>query len=57
VDDSIEYTPATDFYGVDSLVYSLSCTSGVAEAKVYILVNKPVAVSYIACIGNSVKKF
>jgi hypothetical protein len=51
----IRYTPATGFYGVDSLVYRLSCTlSGIAEAKVYIIVNKPVADPYIACAGSSV---
>jgi hypothetical protein len=32
----------------------LSCASGNTEAKVYIVVNKPIAASYIACIGNSV---
>jgi gliding motility-associated-like protein len=54
VNDSIEYTPAAGFYGVDSLVYRLSCASGSAEARVYIIVNKPVADSYLACTGSSV---
>jgi hypothetical protein len=57
-DDSVKYTPANNFYGVDSLVYRLKCTDGdtvsVTEAKVYIVVNKPTADSYIGCIGENV---
>jgi hypothetical protein len=54
VNDSIKYTPVTGFFGVDSLVYRLSCSSGIAEAKVYIVVSKPIADQYIACAGTSV---
>jgi hypothetical protein len=60
VGDKIKYTPNIDFYGVDSFVYSLSCTSGdtvsKAEAKVYIIVNKPAyPAPYIGCIGDPIK--
>jgi hypothetical protein len=58
VDDSIKYTPDSDFYGVDSLVYRLTCTSNDtvynAEAKVYIVVNKPISDAYIACADSVV---
>jgi hypothetical protein len=57
--DSIKYVPNTDFYGVDSLVYHLTCKSNDtvsnAEAKMYIIVSKPVADSYIGCEGSTVE--
>jgi hypothetical protein len=57
VNDSIKYTPANNFYGVDSLVYRLTCsgdTVSVTEAKVYITVNKPISDTYIGCIDEPV---
>jgi hypothetical protein len=54
VGDQIKYTPNTDFFGVDSLVYRLTCTKGKTEAKVYIVVNKPIAGAYIGCPGTNV---
>jgi predicted outer membrane repeat protein len=54
VGDQIKYTSQTDFYGVDSLVYRLTCTTGKTEAKVYIIVNKPIAATYIGCAGTNV---
>jgi hypothetical protein len=57
--DSIKYTVDNDSYGVDSLVYRLTCTSqdtvSKAEAKVYIIVSKPLSDSYIDCIDSTVK--
>jgi hypothetical protein len=56
VNDSIKYTPDNDFYGVDSLVYRLTCTLNDTvyntKAKVYIVVNKPKSDTYIACAGE-----
>jgi gliding motility-associated-like protein len=54
VNDRIEYTPATDFYGVDSLVYRLTCTTNKTETKVYIVVHKPISDTYIGCGGTNV---
>jgi hypothetical protein len=54
VNNSIVYTPINDFYGIDSLVYRLTCNFNITEAKVYIIVNKPMATSYIECNGNTV---
>jgi hypothetical protein len=54
VNDSIKYTPNNGFYGVDSLVYRLTCTTGKTETKVYIVVNKPKEDAYIGCPGTEV---
>jgi hypothetical protein len=54
VGDQIKYTPQTGFYGVDSLVYRLTCTTDKTEAKVYIVVNKPKKDAYIDCPGTDV---
>jgi hypothetical protein len=52
--NNVVYTPDNGFYGVDSLVYRLTCNMNPTEAKVYIIVNKPVATPYINCSGKNV---
>jgi hypothetical protein len=54
VGGKINYKSASGFVGVDSLIYQLSCSSGIAEAKVYIVVSKPVGAPYVACTGTTV---
>jgi hypothetical protein len=52
--ENVVYTPQDDFYGVDSLEYSLTCGSNTTQARAYIIVNKPVSTSYVACYGSTV---
>jgi hypothetical protein len=54
VGEQIKYIPQTDFYGVDSLVYRLTCATDKTEAKMYIVVNKPKKDAYTGCPGTAV---
>ena len=55
VNDSILYTPAPDFVGVDSLAYSLSCGYDVNGAKIFVAILKPGSQKYVACPGASIE--
>ncbi|MDR0559517.1 MAG: hypothetical protein LBG92_05065 [Prevotellaceae bacterium] len=46
--DTVYYTPNTGFYGTDSLTYSLTADS-LTTAKVYVVVNRQTAQTFIAC--------
>ena len=49
--DSVEYIPKVNFRGIDSLSYSISQNFATTVAKVYIVVNDPLAGEYVACQG------
>jgi len=49
--DSISYSPAAGFVGLDSLSYRIVCGIDTAIAKVYIVNNKSLALQYVACPG------
>jgi hypothetical protein len=49
--DSIRYTPNSNTFGVDSLVYRIACSGDTAYARLYVVVNKPLAMQYVACPG------
>jgi hypothetical protein len=54
-DSSFTYTPANPgFLGVDSLMYYIKCGADSSSAKVYILIQKPLSMKYVACNGASV---
>jgi hypothetical protein len=48
-DSSFRYTPNTDFPVTDSLSYFIKCGADSSTAKVYIVLNKPLAMKYAAC--------
>jgi hypothetical protein len=53
--DTFYYKPAANFYGIDSITYYLKCNMDSTIARVYIIVNKPLNLKYIACSGASIK--
>ncbi|MDR2408532.1 MAG: FG-GAP-like repeat-containing protein [Bacteroidales bacterium] len=52
--DTFNYQPETGFYGIDSITYYIRCSMDSAIARVYIIVNKPLNLKYIACPGASI---
>ncbi|MDR0604988.1 MAG: FG-GAP-like repeat-containing protein [Bacteroidales bacterium] len=52
--DTFTYTPDAGFYGIDSMTYYLKCNIDSTVARVYVIVNKPLNLMYIACAGASV---
>jgi hypothetical protein len=53
-DSTYKYKPAAGFRGVDSVAYYIKCGVDSSAAKVYILVQKPLSLQYVACPGASV---
>jgi hypothetical protein len=54
-DSSFTYTPTDpDFSGVDSIRYYIKCGTDSSAANVYILVQNPLSMKYVACAGASV---
>jgi hypothetical protein len=49
VNDSILYVAAAGFLGVDSVAYFVKCGADSSAATLYILIQKPQAMKYIAC--------
>jgi hypothetical protein len=54
VDSTYKYKPAAGFRGVDSVAYYIKCGVDSSAAKVYILVQKPLSLQYVACPGASI---
>jgi hypothetical protein len=53
-DRSLTYRPAANFYGIDSIDYSIASGADTGTARVYIVVNNPLASEYLACAGAKV---
>jgi hypothetical protein len=49
IDSTFTYTPDAGFIGVDSVTYFVKCGADSSAAKLYILIQKPQAMKYIAC--------
>jgi len=54
-DKNLRYTPLASYSaGIDSVTYSIQCGADISSAKLYLLINHPLALSYYACSGASV---
>jgi hypothetical protein len=54
-DTTLRYTPATGWYGIDSLRYTVEdCNHATDSAMVYLLTHRPLSQTYIACAGATV---
>jgi hypothetical protein len=50
-DNRFVYTPNTDYFGIDSIDYEISCGGNISWARVYILTQNPLSKEYHACSG------
>jgi hypothetical protein len=55
VNGKVQYTAKNGFTGCDTVTYRIECSGKVSTAKVYILVQRPLAQVYAACAGATVK--
>jgi hypothetical protein len=55
VNGKIQYTARNGFTGCDTIIYRLECEGRVSTAKVYTLVQRPLAQVYAACTGAPAK--
>jgi hypothetical protein len=53
-DSSFTYKPDVGFYGVDMIDYYIRCNTDSSSARVYLIVNKPLSVKYLACPNATV---
>jgi hypothetical protein len=52
--NTLTYTPDSGYFGLDSLDYNWRCSSVTAQARVYIMILKPLSDEYRACPEDSV---
>jgi hypothetical protein len=48
-DKTFTYTPTKNFFGIDSVDYTIQCEGNSHSAKVYFVVSKPLALYYMVC--------
>ena len=53
--NTIVYTPAAGFDGLDQFLYYIKCNADSSAARVYVAVLKPVARNYFACDGATAR--